>query len=78
MNNFMAVLKRCEKCGEEYMPAHQDSECPHTRLVDKTCKNCGGDIDALQEVFNGTWTTCEEIEDAVQQRTSSENDRQSS
>lgn len=28
------------------------------------CSHCGGDIDALNslEAFNGTWTTCEEIE----------------
>ena len=34
VNNFMAVLKTCDKCSEKYMPAHQSAECPHERLVD--------------------------------------------
>jgi len=36
MNNFMAIVKKCEKCGKEYLEAHQSAECPHKRLVDMT------------------------------------------
>ena len=33
-SNFRAILKKCDNCGEEYMPAHQSAKCPHKRLVD--------------------------------------------
>ena len=36
MSSFLAKLNKCNKCGEVYMVAHQDSKCPHERIVDKT------------------------------------------
>lgn len=46
-DSFMAATKRCDKCGEKYMPAHQSAECPHQRLCDLEgfaylpCQICG-------------------------------------
>lgn len=34
IDNFKATQKTCEKCGKQYMTAHQSAECPHERLVD--------------------------------------------
>ena len=34
VENFMAIKKKCDQCGEDYLPAHQNDECPHERLVD--------------------------------------------
>ena len=35
------------------------------------CPYCGGDIDALKEMFPDGWTTCEEIENEINKEKSS-------
>lgn len=51
--SFMAEIKKCEKCGKEYLPTHQSAKCPHERLIDIEPTDEGGllteaDYDSLE------------------------------
>ena len=30
---FMAVIKKCLKCGENYLPSYQSPNCPHESTI---------------------------------------------
>ena len=51
MKYFLAVLKKCEKCGEDYPPSICSSDCPHEQFNGMKAKS-----EMTDEEF---WKLCE-------------------